>query len=75
MSGNVWEWCEDWHESKAYARYKTGNLTPPQSGGYRVLRGGSWFDDNPDRFRCAARNGNGPAGRNGGHGFRCARTK
>jgi sulfatase modifying factor 1 len=30
MSGNVWEWCFDWH--------------PSYVGSYRVLRGGSWGD-------------------------------
>jgi formylglycine-generating enzyme required for sulfatase activity len=75
MSGNVWEWCEDWHESEAYARYKTGNLTPPQSGGYRVLRGGSWDRGDPDYFRCASRLARDPADRDDYRGFRCARTK
>ncbi len=42
MSGNVWEGCEDWHDAKAYKRYREGNMTPPISGQSRVLRGGSW---------------------------------
>ncbi len=40
----------------------------------RVLRGGSWNNDNPDNFRCANRNNNNPANRNDNNGFRCART-
>jgi len=75
MSGNVWEWCADWYDSNAYGRYKGGNLTPPQSGSSRVLRGGSWRYDNSDRFRCAYRTAvSGPTARYYNYGFRAART-
>jgi len=74
MSGNVWEWCDDWYESNAYDRYRKGDLSAPQSGSSRVLRGGSWSLADADDFRCAARDFRGPSHRYGSYGFRLART-
>lgn len=45
MSGNVWEWCQDWHGS--YDSSSQMNPTGPSSGSLRVLRGGCWY--NPAR--------------------------
>ena len=43
-------------------------------GDNRVVRGGSWNNDNTDNFRCAYRNNNKPDNRNNNNGFRCAST-
>ncbi len=74
MTGNVYEWCADSYEERAYERYSQGDLTPPQQGENKVLRGGPWCFGTPAHLRTEYRKGT--AWRAGTHlcGFRCAKA-
>jgi len=74
MAGNVREWCADWYDAGAYARYRAGRLRSPSQGELCVVRGGSWSDANNGFFRCATRAARDPRGRDNFCGFRVARS-
>jgi sulfatase modifying factor 1 len=71
MHGNLWEWCQDWwlddlgHDAALHPQ-------GPESGEFRVARGGSWFLGGKG-VRSAVRGRFAPNFRNDRIGFRIAR--
>jgi serine/threonine protein kinase len=56
MGGNVWQWCEDWHNASRFRR---------------VLRGASWLNEHPDDLLLSNRRDDSPSSRRDNYGFRC----
>jgi formylglycine-generating enzyme required for sulfatase activity len=77
MTGNVWEWCNDWGGGSSLVGAET-DPTGPASGTLRVLRGGSWYNYGPwdstinNYYRSAYHNANYPDDDHDNlYGFRC----
>jgi formylglycine-generating enzyme required for sulfatase activity len=70
MAGNVAEWVADWYGDGYYAASPYKNPTGPNSGEFRILRGGSWFNT-ANALRTTFRLWNYPVLRSETVGFRC----
>jgi formylglycine-generating enzyme required for sulfatase activity len=72
MSGNVMEWCWDWHDD--YTSRSQDNPTGPHRGMYRAIRGGAW-SVSTHYARVEYRHNNLPSYRGVNLGFRVARSQ
>lgn len=73
MAGNVWEWVNDWYDENYYSNSPFSNPLGPDSGQFRVLRGGAW-DGYGYLLRASLRDWLAPGGFSSGFGFRCVRS-
>jgi formylglycine-generating enzyme required for sulfatase activity len=74
VTGNVWEWCEDWFHPLAYANDRDDDPRGPADGTARVMRGGSYLCHASycTRYRVDARSSSPPDSTTGNLGFRVA---
>jgi formylglycine-generating enzyme required for sulfatase activity len=72
MSGNVFEWTEDWYESDT-SMFSNTNPVGPSTGTTKVLKGGS-YDSPKNAIRTAFRFSTAPGYRDGQMGLRLVRN-
>ena len=71
MSGNVWEWVNDWYGG--YTSNAQTNPTGPATGSNRVVHGGAW-DGSTNGLRSSYRGNLAPTFSNQNFGFRVVRN-
>lgn len=75
MTGNCWEWCDDWFDRDHHATGAERNPKGPPKGQAKVIKGGSYLCHYSycNRYRVASRSCSVPNSSTSNTGFRCAR--
>jgi formylglycine-generating enzyme required for sulfatase activity len=74
MTGNTWEWCNDWFSATFHATAPPTNPQGPPKGDEKIIKGGSFLCHKSycNRYRVAARSANTPDSTTSHMSFRCA---
>jgi len=73
MSGNVWQWTNDWYDQNYYPASSKNNPMGSEIGRTKVIRGGSWGSISPEYLSVSKRSFMAPSNYNYDVGFRCVR--
>lgn len=73
ITGNAWEWCNDWFHPAWHVTATKKNPVGPPQGGLKLMKGGSYLCHKSycNRYRVAARTSNTPDSATTNISFRC----
>jgi formylglycine-generating enzyme len=72
MIGNAWEWVKDYYNPQEYTSGEDRNPNGPETGFYRVIRGGGWYSQF-NQAEVANRQWFSPGFAEASIGFRCVK--